>query len=234
MVLGKVPRIFQKFCKRTRKLSFMELSPPQKSTRQQQHFIYHNSFSLTTTKSTPKPNNHGRLQRRRRSASSPGCLPGTYLASSFSVFDSASRQTTPLTDMSKLPSCHGEENRAPFWRTMYLSGVATRQLTGYPSNRWILMQMNIHRREEERTGCCIVHVNYICRFSIAHLQLFALFSSYHVFVRHPTHRRPITRSNTTTSLHYNPSYHDTKTKLTSYSKLPTSPTVLTPSSFCLR
>ena len=134
---AKCRGFFRSFAKEPGNYLLWSASPPQKSTRQQQHFIYHNSFSLTTTKSTPKPNNHGRLQRRRRSASSPGCLPGTYLASSFSVFDSASRQTTPLTDMSKLPSCHGEENRAPFWRTMYLSGVATRQLSGHPSSRRI-------------------------------------------------------------------------------------------------
>ena len=118
---AKCRGFFRSFAKEPGNYLLWSASPPQKSTRQQQqHFIYHNSFSLTTTKSTPKPNNHGRLQRRRRSASSPGCLPGTYLASSSSVFDSASRQTTPLTDMSKLPSCHGEENRAP--RTICLSG----------------------------------------------------------------------------------------------------------------
>ena len=133
----KVPRIFRQFCKRTRRLSWWKVAPPQKSTRHRQHFTHHNSFSLTASKSTPKPNNHGRLQRRRRPASSSGCLRGMYLASSFSVCDLASRQTTSLTDMSNLPSCHKEENCAPLWRTMYLPAFATRQLPGHLFNRLI-------------------------------------------------------------------------------------------------
>ena len=190
-----MPRIFRQFCKRTRRLSWWKVAPPQKSTRHRQHFTHHNSFSLTASKSTPKPNNHGRLQRRRRPASSSGCLRGTYLASSISVCDLASRQTTSLTDMSNLPSCHKEESRAPLWRTISHPAFPLGNCPGIPPIAGFHANEYPPNRGQAEEGCCLCDKWFVvsfCRLSIAHLQFVFFYPRTICYRPPPTHRRPIT------------------------------------------
>ena len=100
--------------------------------------VSHNSF-LDPISSAENPNNHGRLQRRRRPASSSGCVRGKFPASNPPL---SLRHCAEPPSRRQVQNFHrnGSEPRTSFWRTMCFSGFAAWRPSLHPFDA---MKLNI-------------------------------------------------------------------------------------------
>ena len=136
----QVPRIFGSFAKETRKRGHRSSSS---SLHRRKTLGADRKFPIIpflTISSAENPNNHGGLQRRRRPASSSGCVRGKFPASNPPLSLRHCAEPPSRRQVQNFPRVNGSEPRTSFWRTMCFSGFAAWRPSLHPSDA---MQLNI-------------------------------------------------------------------------------------------
>ena len=130
----QVPRIFGSFAKETRKRGHRSSLTAEKRSAQDR------KFAIIRFLTIKNPNNHGGLQRRRRPASSSGCVRGKFPASNPPLSLRHCAEPPSRRQVQNFPRVNGSEPRTSFWRTMCFSGFAAWRPSLHPSDA---MQLNI-------------------------------------------------------------------------------------------